>query len=343
VKQGLSTAARPGVLVAGPLFDHALAARLAGRFELVELAGGPLALGTAVLRGGAAIVHLNGMAHPLPFAVAAKLCGASVLWQIDEAAAADAMPGALTAPFIDAVVVPSAAQADACRKAAPKQLVVHVAPGIDCAPFQRLNRAPYSVDTPLRLIYVGRLEREHGLTETIEALRLVRERRIAARLVIAGHGPEETRLRHQAADSGLARDVVFAGDAEGEHRARLFSQSDVLVFPAYRAGTPRVLLEAMAAGVVPVASAVGGIPEVVDSREQGLLIEPRDARTIADALVALARERATLMRMSAACRKRIAGAFSVERAAAELAALYFLLAAAPRRRERPSKQGRAAL
>ena len=320
--------ARPGVLVAGPLFDHALAARLAGRFELVEFSGGPLALAAAALRSGAAIVHLKGSAHPLALALAAKLCGAALLWQVDEAAAA----GRSAAALVDAVVVPSAGQAEAWRKAAPKQLVVHVAPGIDCAPFQRLNRAPYSADTPLRLVYLGGLEREQGLTEMMEGLRLARERGVAARLVIAGLGPEEARLRYQAADSGLARDVVFAGEVEGEHRARLFSQSDALLLPAYRAGVPRALLEAMAAGVVPVASAVGGIPEVVVGDEHGLLVEPRDARTIAEAIARLARERVLLMRMSAACRRRIATVFSAERAAAELSALYFMLCAAPRPR-----------
>jgi glycosyltransferase involved in cell wall biosynthesis len=77
---------------------------------------------------------------------------------------------------------------------------------------------------------------------------------------------------------------------------------------------------------------VGGIPEVVAGEEHGLLVEPRDARAIAQAIARLAHDRPLVMRMSAACRRRIATAFSLERSAAELSALYFMLAAAPRPR-----------
>ena len=317
---------RPAVLALG--VDRALAARLAGRFDVVPFEGGPLALAAAVVRSGAALVHLPAGPGALLHAAAAKLCGAAVLCEIGDAAPARS----LAFPLVDAIVVPSAAQAEAYRAALPRQLVVQIAPGIDCAPFQRLNRAPVLSDTPLRLIHLGRLARDQGLPEMVEALRMARGQGMAVRLVVAGSGPEEARLRHQVSDSGLSRDVVFVGDPGPEQRARLLSQADVLVLPAYRAGVPRALLEAMAAGVVPVASAVGGIPEVVEPTAQGVLIEPRDARAIMDALSRLSRERQLLVRMSAACRKRIAGAFSLERSAAELSALYFMLAAAPRPR-----------
>lgn len=316
---------RTVVLVVGPRFDHALAARLGGRYELVEFFGGPLALAAALLRTGATIVHLQIASSTVVLAAVAKLCGAAVLCE-----AQDGAPPAGRL-LVDAFVVPSVAQAEAYRKALPRQLVVQIAPGLDCAPFQRLNRAPCSADTPLRLVYLGRLARDQGLAEMVEGLRFARERGIPARLVVAGSGGEEVRLRHQVADAGLGRDVVFTGDAEGETRARLLSQSDALLLPVYRAGVPRALLEAMAAGVVPVASAVGGVPEVVGD-EHGVLIEPRDAHAIGDAIVRLARERVLLLRMSAACRKRIAAAFSIERTAAELGALYFMLAAALRPR-----------
>lgn len=331
---------RSAILSLGPV-DRALAARLAPRFALVPFAGGALSLAAATLRAGAMLVHVPGslaaFSRPghLARIAAAKLCGASVVCEMHGGASPArpvslALRAALMLP--DALVVPSAAQAQAYRELLPAQLVVHVAPGIDCAPYRRYNRASISADTPLRLIYLGRLARDQGLPETIEALRLVRGRGVAARLVLAGNGPEEARLRRQVADAGLARDVVFVGEAVDDHKARLLSQADVLVLPVYRAGVPRALLEAMAAGVVPVASAVGGIPEVVGASEHGVLIEPRDACALAEALARLAAARAILVRMSAACRQRVAAAYSLERLAAELSALYFTLAAAPRPR-----------
>ena len=333
---------RPVILYAGRGLERPLASRIAGRYELLPFAQrGALSLGAAVLRSGAALVHLHASldaaARPATLAslAAAKLCGAGVVCEMHRGALpSPPLPAWLRAALAlpDALVVPSAVEAQAYRQCLPSQLVVHIAPGIDCAPYQRYNRAPASADTPLRLIYLGRLVRDQGLPEAIEALRLVRGRGLAVRLVLAGSGPEELRLRHQVAEAGLARDVAFVGEALGEQRARLLSQADVLVFAAYRAGVPRVLLESMAAGVVPVAASVGGIPDVVDANEHGVLIEPRDACAIAEAIGALARARALLARMSAACRHRIAAAFSLERLAAELSALYFTLAAAPRPR-----------
>ena len=333
---------RPAILYAGRGLERLLAARLAARYQLLPFAGAnALSLGAAVLQSGAVLVHLHtslaalGRPGALAGIAAAKLCGAAVVCEMHGGALpARPLPAwqRAAAALPDALIAPSAAEAEAYRECLPAQLVVHIAPGIEGTPYQRYNRASLSADSPLRLVYLGRLVREQGLPEAIEALRLVRGRGLAARLVLAGSGPEEPRLRHQVADAGLTRDVVFVGEAAGGEKARLLSQADILVFAAYRAGVPRVLLEAMAAGVVPVASAVGGIPEVVTPNEHGVLIEPRDACAIAEAIARLANARVLLARMSAACRRRVAAAFSLERLAAELAALYFTLTAAPRPR-----------
>jgi len=84
----------------------------------------------------------------------------------------------------------------------------------------------------------------------------------------------------------------------------------------------------MAAGVVPLATPVGAVPDVVAEGEHGLLVEPRDARAIAEAIEKLAADKAALARMSAACRKRIAAAYSIERVAKDFAELYWGLSAA---------------
>src|SRR5262249_12305446 len=100
----------------------------------------------------------------------------------------------------------------------------------------------------------------------------------------------------------------------------------------YSEGLPYALLEAMAAGVVPIVTPVGGIPDVVRAHEHGLLVPVADAEAIAGAIGRLARDRRSLARMSAACRARIAGAFSIERVARDFSVLYAGLCArrAPR-------------
>jgi glycosyltransferase involved in cell wall biosynthesis len=78
--------------------------------------------------------------------------------------------------------------------------------------------------------------------------------------------------------------------------------------------------------VVPVVTPVGAVPEVVAAGEQGLFVEPRDADAIAGAIAELARDRASLARMSAACRKRAAEAYSLQRLGEDFSALYGALA-----------------
>lgn len=332
--------------------------RLAARFDLVHfqvgsegrregllrraarLAASPFALAAAILRHEAELIHINTSLNAkaywrdLAYLLVAKLFGARVLYQVHGGSltrfgAANRLLGALvrwTVRWPDAVVVLSRAEHQAFRDVATS--VETVPNGIDCEPYQRYNRPAPDAGAPLRLIYVGRLAPGKGLIETIEALRLVRKRGIAARLVLAGSGPEEPRLRQYVREAGLAREVSFVGPAHGEHKTRLLSQADVLALPSYSEGLPYALLEAMAAGVVPIVTRVGAMPDVLVEGEHGLFVEARDAEAIAGAIARLAADRVLLARMSAACRKRIAAAYSIERVAKDFSQLYWGLCAA---------------
>ena len=317
---------------------------LAGRLARFVLS--PLQLCAAIARHGVGLVHintsLNAKAYWRDFAyvAAAKLCGARVLYQVhggvlDEFAARGPFFAAMVRRMLtwpDLVVVLSREQLEAFRRAAPEQAVEIVPNGIDCMPYLRYNRAaPPSdkcADAPLRLIYIGRLVPGKGLLETIEGLRLARSRGVNARLVIAGNGPEEPRLRQYTRQASLAREVSFVGAAYGEHKAQLLAQADALALASYTEGLPYSLLEAMAAGVVLIVTAEGAIPDVVTDGEHGLLVAARDAESIAQAIAALAADRARLTRMSAACRQRIATAYSIERVARDFSQLYWGVCAA---------------
>jgi glycosyltransferase involved in cell wall biosynthesis len=144
-------------------------------------------------------------------------------------------------------------------------------------------------------------------------------------LTIAGSGPEEARLKKRVRDRRLTGHVAFAGPVFGEEKARLLAASDVLLLPSYSEGLPYALLEAMAAGAVPVATPVGAIPDVVTEGVHGRLVAPKDAHAIADALAALDADRAALARMSEACRRRIAAGYSLGRLADDLERLYCAL------------------
>jgi glycosyltransferase involved in cell wall biosynthesis len=340
--------------------NNLLGSRLSSRFDLVHFQVGsegraegllgrlarfvlsPLQLMGSIARHGAELVHintsLNAKAYWRDFAyvLAARLCGARVLYQVhggmlDEFAAKSRMFAACLRRMLrwpDVVVVLSREQLGAFRAAAPEQSVELVPNGIDCGPYLRYNRAAPEHGAPLRLIYIGRLVPGKGLLETIEGLRLARAKGVNARLVIAGNGPEEPWLRQYVRDAGLLREVSFVGAAYGEHKAQLLSQADALALASYTEGLPYSLLEAMAAGVVPIVTPVGAIADVVVDGEHGMLVAPRDAEAIAQAIARLAADRMLLARMSAACRKHIAAAYSIERVARDFSQLYWGLCAA---------------
>jgi glycosyltransferase involved in cell wall biosynthesis len=304
--------------------------------RLARYAFSPLALAVAILRRNAAIVHLNTSLNAksywrdLAYLVVAKLCGARVLLQ-KHGGTLQGFCGRnrffagflrATLRMADAVVVLSRAELNEYEKLLGERTVVLLPNGIDCAPYRRYNRPPSDPSAPLKCIYIGRLAPRKGLEEILGALPATR-----ATLVIAGSGPSEARLKLRARELKVEGRVRFAGAAYGEEKARLLSQADVLLLPSYSEGLPYALLEAMAAGVVPVVTRVGAIPDVVDAGAHGLFVPLRDAGAIAQALESLDTDRAWLARMSAACRQRVAGAYSIERVAADFSGLYAALLA----------------
>jgi glycosyltransferase involved in cell wall biosynthesis len=313
--------------------------RQSSALRMLRIALSPAALALEILRRDAAVVHLNTSLNAraywrdLAYLLVARACGARVLLQKHGGSMEDfcGRSGAFaelvraTLKLADAVVVLSRAELNEYEELLPGGKVVLVPNGIDCAPYRKYNRLPADPAAPLRLVYIGRLAPRKGLTELLEGFALLRAEGVAARLAIVGSGPEEGRLKVRAKALGVGAGVSFPGPAYGEDKARLLSLSDVLLLPSYSEGLPYSLLEAMAAGVVPVVTRVGAIPDVMRAGTHGLFVPVRDAKAIAGAVAELASDRAWLARMSAACRSRAATMYSAERLAADFAGLYAAL------------------
>jgi glycosyltransferase involved in cell wall biosynthesis len=213
------------------------------------------------------------------------------------------------------------------REAAPRQRIVLLPNGTDCAPLIKLERAAPDPQAPLRLLYIGRLVRTKGLFEILEALKLLRRSGVATRLVIAGSGPVEEALHQSARALGLEDIATFAGPAFGERKVQLLAEAEVLLLPTYHLeGLPYALLEGMAAGLVPIVTRVGAIPDVVRQGVHGVFVAPRDPEALARAIQSLAADRALLERLGAASRQRVATSYSVERLAGDFTVLYRALA-----------------
>lgn len=171
--------------------------------------------------------------------------------------------------------------------------------------------------TPL-VGYVGRLSREKGVRELLDA---AASQPVAhVHFVLVGDGPLRAELAAAVSARGLAHRVHLLG--RREDAAALLPDLDALVLPSHREGTPMVLLEAMAAGVPPIATAVGGVPDVVTDGVNGILVPPHDAAAVAVAVGRVAGDPSLGRRLGAAAAETVRARFSAPEMARGYARAY---------------------
>ena len=139
------------------------------------------------------------------------------------------------------------------------------------------RRGRPSASTGFALGVAGRLTAQKALGDTLEALARVP----GVALLVLGDGPERAALERRAAELGLADRVRFLGAGTRDDVIALFRAVDAALLTSAWENLPHTLLEALAAGTPVIATAVGGIPEVVRDGENGLLVPPRDVAAIA--------------------------------------------------------------
>ena len=301
----------------------------------------PVLLLWLLLRHRPEIVHINTAMEPkafwrdLVYLLIARACGRRIVYQVHGGMLPEefARGSAARAGFLrwvlgmpDLVVLLAQVELRAYRAFMPDLQAVVIANAIDVgwAATRSSDGADAAApDGLMRLVYLGRLVAVKGLYESIEAVALLRDAGIPVRLEIAGNGPDEAGLRSRAAALGLQEEVVFRGAVFGADKDRLWLQADVLVFPTYhREGLPYALLEAMAAGVVPVTCPVGAIPDVIEDRRDGLLVPPRDPAALAAAIRWLFDHRQAAAAIAQAARARVGRDYCVERLAADFCGVY---------------------
>lgn len=130
--------------------------------------------------------------------------------------------------------------------------------------------------------YVGRLSREKGLNYLIKAISSLLDDRIPVKLVILGDGSQRQELELLSKQSGTDTSIFFLGFRKDVQS--WLPIMDVFVLPSLTEGTPLALLEAMSFGIPVVASSVGGIPDMVESGLNGILVKPGSAGEIKDAI-----------------------------------------------------------
>ena len=167
---------------------------------------------------------------------------------------------------------------------------------------------------------VGRLDHwGKGHKELFTAMARIRERHPVHALIVGG-GRRAAEMRQLAESLGLADAVHFLGQRRDV--PDLLNAMDVFVLPSYSEGVSLALLEAMAAGRPVIATAVGGLPEVVTDGDTGLLIPPRDPEALAQALERLLADPAWARQLGAHARDHVREHYSLERLGREINEIY---------------------
>ena len=148
------------------------------------------------------------------------------------------------------------------------------------------QRRERRADDPLRLLNVASLDEKKGHAVLLDAVARLRARGLPVTLDIVGEGELRGALEARADLLGIAGVVRFRGLLLPAEVAELMREADLFVLPSRFENLPVVLLEALASGLPAVATAVGGVGEIVDARS-GELASPGDPERLADAIAAV--------------------------------------------------------
>lgn len=168
---------------------------------------------------------------------------------------------------------------------------------------------------------VGRLYPEKGYDDLIEAMALLEQRASGPfQCLILGYGPEEKRLRALIDELDLVEQVRLVGFREDV--SAVTRALDVAVLSSKNEGSPLAVMEYMAAGAPIVATAVGGVPELIEDGVHGLLVPPSDPSALAAAIGRLLADRALASRLADGAVARQRATYDLDVTVGRLEALY---------------------
>lgn len=204
----------------------------------------------------------------------------------------------------------------------------------DVVPFGAVARGGVTVpagsrrDGAFQVLFVGRLVERKGVHILLDAVAALRAER-PVHVHIVGDGPERGRLEARASQLDLRAHVYFHGAVSDEALAKRFAECDVFVLPAVvdgkgdTEGLGVVLLEALQSGVPVIASAAGGITDIVKHEETGLLVPPGDAEALALAIRRLQEDPALASRLTERGQRHVEREFSWPAIVDRLVGIYY--------------------
>jgi glycosyltransferase involved in cell wall biosynthesis len=176
----------------------------------------------------------------------------------------------------------------------------------------------------LRLIYLGRLhDVDKGVMWLPPILREASNREVPCTMDLVGEGPDLAELQNRFASSGLSGRVQFLGNRLPGEIPPILAHADIFLLPSRFEGFGLTLVEAMAAGCVPIATHLQGITDmIVEDGVSGFLCPLGQVKAFADKIALLHRDRERLRQMAAAAQRRVQEKFTLARMAADYDRLF---------------------
>jgi colanic acid/amylovoran biosynthesis glycosyltransferase len=169
---------------------------------------------------------------------------------------------------------------------------------------------------------VGRLVGAKGQHVLLAAFRQLSRQRPNVRLRLVGDGPDRMSLEKFSAETGLESMVDFVGAVEPDRVRFILENADIFALPSFAEGIPVALMEAMAMEIPCVSTAITGIPELIRSEVDGILVPPGDQEQLAAALERLIDDPDLREQLGRAGRRRVQNNFDLHRNVANLAEVF---------------------
>lgn len=183
--------------------------------------------------------------------------------------------------------------------------------GVDMEHFDPARFEPHDSRGVFTFLFVGRIVGDKGINELVEAFARLHEELPNTRLMMVGN--YETELDPVSQDTCRLIDAMDSietpGTKRGDDLVRAYAEADCFVMPSYREGFPNVVLEAGAMGLPSVVTDINGSREIVENGKNGLVVPPRDATSLYDAMRLMATDSEARQRMAREARPMIASRF----------------------------------
>lgn len=178
------------------------------------------------------------------------------------------------------------------------------------------------------IVCVARLDTFKGHIYLVRACQLLKQRGISFKCLLIGDGDLRPSIEAEIARLGVSDVVEISGSLTAEDVQARLRGADVFVLPSIvdelnkRDGIPVALMEAMAMGLPVISTEVSGIPELVENRRSGLLVQEKDAEALAGAIAEILQNEGLSQRLCFAARARVEESFDLQRSAAQMVRLF---------------------